>query len=76
VLRCRQRQRTRHRWSWWHPTFDTWLAGRKVGLRGAFYFWFVPTATEGRYRQAGRLVDEEAALWARLPAKLRAQRET
>jgi hypothetical protein len=53
-----------------------WAAGRKVGRRGAFLFWFVPAGREldcaapPGLRQDRRLSDEEAAFWDSLVAEL------
>lgn len=51
-------------------TLEGWLAGRRVGERGALLFWFTPT-TRGAFRQAGRLENEDADLWRSLPSWFR-----
>jgi len=49
-----------------------WLGGRRVGARGAHYYWFIPTAA-GLFRQERRLEPDEAERWRALPLWLRRQ---
>lgn len=51
-----------------------WLAGRRVGARGAALFWFVPTLS-GAFRQERRLTEEEAATWRALPCWFREEHD-
>jgi hypothetical protein len=73
----RQHRRKQLRYGFYAPALprpehelEAWLAGRRVGERGGFLFWFTPTST-GAYRQHQRLDDSAAALWRSLPASYR-----
>jgi hypothetical protein len=73
-----RRRRLRHpqpRWAICSCTMRAWAAGRKIGLRAAVAFWFLPV--EGvdavAYRQGARLTAAEVAVWNALAADRRAE---
>jgi hypothetical protein len=51
---------------------QTWMAARRVGLRGSAYFWFVQTDS-GAFRQSRRLTPADAARFLALPKSYRDQ---
>lgn len=50
----------------------SWIAARRVGLRGSAHFWFVPTES-GAFRQDRRLTPAEATRFLALPRSYRDQ---
>jgi hypothetical protein len=78
ILRGVPRERWRHRQPEPLPRLPVppcdWLANRRVGVRGAALFWFTATPA-GAFRQAGRLSDDDCAIWRALPEWFRKQHD-